>query len=203
MRNTLVAAWLLASLTFLQACNGFFGCEPSEPFEAIVVDNFMQSFHADSKWAKLTDTVRITASSARRIDFRLSAIPKRISAKENRLQLSVFSPAYACSPLYLPFTLQKFNGSRITANIAFGNDYPAGADLSPLFELNHWSADGKTIHFKQVLDSLGLDPILSERNALTSYTFKGQTTPGQLMRFQWELFLDSDTLRNQSAWWQF
>lgn len=203
MRNAIVLAYLIVCTLLLQSCNGYFGCEPSEPFEAIVIDNFMWSYHADSKGAKLTDTVRITASSARRMDFQLSAIQKRIAAKEHRLNFSLFTPANACSPIYMPYTLQKFNGSRITSTIAFGNDYPAGTDLSPLFELNHWSADGKAIHLKQVLDSLGLDPILSERNALTTYTFKGQTQPGQLARFQWELYLDSDTLRNESAWWQF
>jgi len=203
MRTIVSVASVVAAFLVMQSCSAPFGCEPSEPFEAIVIDNVMLSYHNNGYWADKTDTVLLTAVSSRRMDFKLDAIPKRIAAKSFFPGFSLISTAYACSPLYLPYSLQKFNGSRITSNLAFGNDYPAGSDLSALFELNHWSTDGKTIDLKQVLDSLGLDPLLSEARPLTSYTFKGQALQGQIARFQWELYLDADTLRNQSAWWQF
>lgn len=202
MRRLIFYACLSILGTLLHACDPY-PTQEGGPFEAIVVDVFMRSMDGNGKFAYINDTVSTQRSEKRTMSFELYAVPKYVRTAFFAPSWSLFPRACALSPLYLPYTLQKFNGSRITSTIAFGNDYPAGADLSPLFELNHWSADGKAIHFKQVLDSFGLDPILSERNALKSYTFKGQTLPGQIARFQWELYLDSDTLRKESAWWQF
>lgn len=199
------AACVAVAMSWLQACNPFYECERGEPFEAIVVAGFMRSYTANGKMVlNQVDTVQVGQAGGQRIDFLLEAIPKTYAIRSQAAHgFSLFATAHACSPAYLPYTFQRYQGIKITSDIPFGSDYPAGADLSPLFELQRWNEGVSGVSLRRVLDSLGLEPLMSDLNSLKTYAFTGTTAPGSLTRFHWELYIDNDTLRTESNWWQF
>lgn len=193
----------LASSLAYQSCSGPFGCEPSEPYEAIVIDNFMWSFDGNGEWAQTEDTVSAFRASRRTMVFSTRTIPKypKISLQPNAW--TFFPQAYACSPIDLPYSLQQFDGARITSNVSFGDSYPAGTDLSPLFDLYGPDNPQSSLTLRRVLDSLEIAPFIGENNTLVRYYFRGTANAGEEAQFQWEIYLDGDTLRRQSNWWQF
>lgn len=194
---------MLGAMAALQSCKGPFGCEPSEPFEAIVIDNFMQSSDGNGDWVQLSDTVSAFNSNRRTMDFSMAVIAKYPRAALGPATWSLFPQAYACSPLYLPYSTQQFNGAVVTSNVSFGNDYPAGSDISALFDLYGPIEPQKSLTLQRVLDSLGVAPFIGDMNRLTTYYFRGTPNAGELAKFTWEIYLDDDTLRTQSSWWQF
>lgn len=202
---TFLAVFSALALSWLPACNPFYACEPSEPFEAIIVASFMRSYTSNGKMVlNQVDTVQVGQAGGQRIDFLLQAIPKSYAVHSQAAHgFFLFTAAHACSPAYLPYTFQRYQGIKITSDIPFGSDYPAGADLSPLFELQRWNEGVPGVSLRRVLDSLGLEPLMSDLNSCKAYTFRGTTAPGSMTRFYWELYIDNDTLRTQSNWWQF
>lgn len=203
MRKVHVSAWLLAVSSLFPSCNGFFGCEPSEPFEAIVIDNFMQSFDGRGNWLDISDTVSVNDSARRTMNFSMAVVEKYPRTADKPASWSIIPQAYACSPLYLPYSTQQFNGAVVTSNVSFGNSYPVGSDVSALFTLYTANDNQSSLTLRKVLDSLQVAPFIGENYRFTRYYFRGAANTGEVAKFNWDIYLDDDTLRTQSSWWQF
>lgn len=68
------------------------------------------------------------------------------------LRFSLFKQALACSPLPLQL-IGRVNGFSITSNTDFNANYPAGSDLSPLFEVVYFgNIDGSNSAPAEELD---------------------------------------------------
>lgn len=137
MRKRLLTALLLPLL--FAGCNdddgGVYPClAPSSP--ALIVGTQAE----EPTFTSPVLMTRIGSSPVTAEDLILTVTPTNFSGDSNdliasnRIRFSLFKRAHACSPSPISL-LGTVRGIEITSNADFNANYPAGSDLSPLFEV--------------------------------------------------------------------